>query len=130
MTESGVPPCPRHSVVGNLFLPDGGFPEFAAVAKHGNGARFRVSSCRGSQVRILAAASLLHVEQRDLLEAEVGPLALGDGPGRLIGDTKVFEGLSFRVGVSVVAGPSHVADEVVYPRRTVVDTAECCPSGP
>src|SRR6266702_6783727 len=56
MTEFGVLPCPRHSVVGHFFLPDGGFPEFAAVAKHGNGARFRVSSRRGSQVRILAAA--------------------------------------------------------------------------
>src|SRR2546425_10609780 len=64
MTEFGVPPRPRHSVVGNLFLPDGGFPEFAAVAKHGNGARFRVSSCRGSQVRILAAAPLNNVLRR------------------------------------------------------------------
>src|SRR5437899_9449494 len=64
MTEFGVPPRPRHSVVGNLFLPDGGFPEFAAVAKHGNGARFRVSSCRGSQVRILAAAPLNDVQTR------------------------------------------------------------------
>src|SRR3989441_11791435 len=64
MTEFGVPPRPRHSVVGNLFLPDGGFPEFAAVAKHGNGARFRVSSCRGSQVRILAAARLNNVQRR------------------------------------------------------------------
>src|SRR2546426_6647146 len=63
MTEFGVLPCPRHSVVGNLFLPDGGFPEFAAVAKHGNGARFRVSSCRGSQVRILAAAPLSNVQR-------------------------------------------------------------------
>src|SRR5207245_11700830 len=104
MTESGVPPCPRHSVVGNLFLPDGGFPEFAAVAKHGNGARFRVSSCRGSQVRILAAASLLHIEQCDLLEDEVGPSDLRDGPGRLIGDAKVSEGLSLPVEASVVAG--------------------------
>src|SRR5207244_2576800 len=124
MTESGVPPRPRHSVVGNLFLLEGGFREFAAVAKHGNGARFRVSSCRGSQVRILAAASLLHIEQCDLLEDEVGPLALGDGPGRLIGDTKVFEGLSFRVEDSVVAGPSHVADEVVDPRRAEEDHAD------
>src|SRR5947209_20541223 len=76
MTESGVPPCPRHSVVGNLFLPDGGFPEFAAVAKHGNGARFRVSSCRGSQVRILAAAPLNNVQRaisRRCLQPDMAP---------------------------------------------------------
>jgi hypothetical protein len=35
----------------------------AAVAKLGNGARFRVSSRRGSQVRILAAASADSVEE-------------------------------------------------------------------
>src|SRR5437899_10797289 len=118
MTEFGVPPCPRHSVVGNLFLPDGGFPEFAAVAKHGNGARFRVSSCRGSQVRILAAASLLHIEQCDLLEDEVGPSDLRAGPGRLIGDATVFEGRSLRVEASVVAGPPPVATERGHRRRT------------
>src|SRR2546425_3069518 len=124
MTEFGVLPCPRHSVVGNLFLPDGGFPEFAAVAKHGNGARFRVSSCRGSQVRILAAASLLHVEHCDLLEDEVGPSDLRDGPGGLIGDAKGFEGLSLSAEAPVVAGPSHVADEVVDPRTTEEDHAD------
>src|SRR2546428_1699369 len=110
--------------LGNLFLVDGGFPEFAAVAKHGNGAGFRVSSCRGSQVRILAAASLLHIEQCDLLEDEVGPSDLRDGPRRLIGDAQVFEGLSLRVEASVVAGPSHVANEVVDRRRTEEDHAD------
>src|SRR3989442_5227425 len=124
MTEFGVLPCPRHSVVGNLFLPDGGFPEFAAVAKHGNGARFRVSSCRGSQVRILAAASLLHVEHCDLLEDEVGPLALRDAPGRLIGDAKGFEGLALRVADTVVAGPTHLTDKLVDPRLTEEDHAD------
>src|SRR5437870_11023351 len=56
---------------GILFY-DPATPAGAAVAKPGNGARFRVSSLRGPQVQILAAAILSEcVEEGDLLEDEV-----------------------------------------------------------
>src|SRR5713101_688376 len=97
-----------------------GVPNHAAVAKLGNGARFRVSSRRGSQVRILAAASqtpyrasFLDVQQGHFLQGEIGPLVRRQRRPFRLRDADRLERLPLKIKDLVVARPSERLKQVI-----------------
>src|SRR5713101_6868326 len=99
-----------------------GVPNHAAVAKLGNGARFRVSSRRGSQVRILAAASqtpyrasFLDVQQGHFLQGEIGPLVRRQRRPFRLRDADRLERLPSVIEDSIVARPSEYLDQFIHP---------------